>query len=694
MAGQGKYNTGGDEGNMMYDDNAFQLFLVALLASFWIPTTLFRLVRLIRRATHTKTALEEAKDAWCPCAACQQKKDTLEAKTRGPRAFSFGTLVYIVVTVVLLFMSVKVYRVNLTAEPPFDPFSILAVHTSATPKEIKKAYRRLSVLHHPDKNRDDPNAGDRFIKITKAYAALTDEATMENYVKYGNPDGYMGTTLGLGLPEWVAESRNGVLLAYFAFIVIFFPTVVGVWWRKRSLQLTSEIMTSTFMLYRETLQQTTKFRDLLAAFCGSYEFRGLYNSDNDEDLGAIVDTLKRSGKDMKRTRSVVEPEPFQVQNFHVMTAYLCRVPISKKLDYIREEILRRCDALLTAMTDTVGAFQRPDCQAAWPKTFMHGHTVYLATCLSVTQCVIQALDEKSSPFLQIPHFTEREVRYCAGSRAPTIRTIYDFMKLDMAGQRKILRDFSDQQYLDVKAFLDRFPSANLDVSDPIVEGEDNPAVHAGDTVTIRAKLTIMRRSGSAFSPHTPHLPFRKEEAWWIWLADERLLCPLEVRRLMPRMAVGHDPQGERRKKDPCCGGDDHDDDEHMDETTNKLTSDPRVTIFDVKFTFQAPIAGDYNLEVRMACDCYKGASKAKVIKMKVAKEIVPPPQSDVKYFDTDDESESEEEESSEAEETEGEYEYIEVTDDESESGDFDEEGESDDEDPYGIVNGASGNPTS
>lgn len=692
----GEYDTGGaKDGNMMYDDNAFQLFLVAFIAVFWIPTTLYRLVRLIRRATHKKTALEEAKEEWCPCAACQEKKEKLEHKTKRARAFSLGSLVYIAITIILVFVSFKVYRANLTAERPFDPFTILGVDASATPKQIKKAYRRLSVLHHPDKNRDDPNAGERFIKITKAYAALTDEASKENFIKYGNPDGYMGTTLGLGLPEWVAESRNGVLLAYFAFIVLFFPTVVGIWWRKRSLQLTSEIMTSTFMLYRETLQQTTKFRDLLAAFCGSYEFRRLYNSNNDDDLRALIESLKRAGKDMKRTRSVVEPEPFQVQNFHVMTAYICRLPISEKLQYVKEEVLRRCDALLTAMTDTVGAFQRPDCQAAWEKTFMHGHTVYLATCISVTQCVIQALDEKSSPFLQIPHFTEREVRYCTSARAPVIRTIYDFMKLDMDVQRMILRDFTAQQYLDVKAFLDRFPLANLEVSDPVVEGEEDPTVHAGDTVTIRVKLTIMRRSGSVFSPHTPNLPFRKEEAWWIWLADERLLCPLEVRRLMPRMAVGHDPE-QRKKKDSCCGGDEHKDEDEEEMGTSKLTCDPRVTIFNVKFNFQAPRAGDYNLEVRMACDCYKGASKAKVIKMKVAKEVEPPAETDVKYFDTDDESESDEESSEEEEEaTEGEYEYIEVTDEEeSESGDFDEDGESDDDDPYGIVHGRSGNPAS
>ena len=42
---------------------------------------------------------------------------------------------------------------------------------------------------HPDKNPNNPQAAAHFIQITKAYAALTDEAAKANYEKYGNPDG-------------------------------------------------------------------------------------------------------------------------------------------------------------------------------------------------------------------------------------------------------------------------------------------------------------------------------------------------------------------------------------------------------------------------------------------------------------------------------------------------------------------------
>lgn len=51
----------------------------------------------------------------------------------------------------------------------FDPFQILGVEPGAPANVIKKAYRRLSLIKHPDKNPDDPLAISEFIQITKAY---------------------------------------------------------------------------------------------------------------------------------------------------------------------------------------------------------------------------------------------------------------------------------------------------------------------------------------------------------------------------------------------------------------------------------------------------------------------------------------------------------------------------------------------
>ncbi len=55
-----------------------------------------------------------------------------------------------------------------------DPYATLGVAKSATEKEIKSAYRKLAKELHPDKNKDNPKATERFSEATRAYDLLSD----------------------------------------------------------------------------------------------------------------------------------------------------------------------------------------------------------------------------------------------------------------------------------------------------------------------------------------------------------------------------------------------------------------------------------------------------------------------------------------------------------------------------------------
>ena len=59
----------------------------------------------------------------------------------------------------------------------FDPFQILEIASDATPRDIKKQYRKLSLEKHPDRNPDNPLAVQEFIRLTKAYSVSTTAAT-------------------------------------------------------------------------------------------------------------------------------------------------------------------------------------------------------------------------------------------------------------------------------------------------------------------------------------------------------------------------------------------------------------------------------------------------------------------------------------------------------------------------------------
>ncbi len=57
-----------------------------------------------------------------------------------------------------------------------DPYSTLGVARTASEKEIKSAYRKLAKELHPDRNKDNPKAAERFSDATKAYDLLSDSA--------------------------------------------------------------------------------------------------------------------------------------------------------------------------------------------------------------------------------------------------------------------------------------------------------------------------------------------------------------------------------------------------------------------------------------------------------------------------------------------------------------------------------------
>jgi molecular chaperone DnaJ len=75
-----------------------------------------------------------------------------------------------------------------------DFYTLLNVTRSATPDEIKKAYRKLAMQFHPDKNPGDKKAEDKFKEFSEAYEVLSDPKKREAYDQFG----HAGTQSGFG----------------------------------------------------------------------------------------------------------------------------------------------------------------------------------------------------------------------------------------------------------------------------------------------------------------------------------------------------------------------------------------------------------------------------------------------------------------------------------------------------------------
>ena len=81
-----------------------------------------------------------------------------------------------------------------------DYYEVLGVSKSVNEADLKKAYRRLAMKHHPDRNPDDAEAESRFKEVKEAYAILSDAEKRAAYDQFGHAafEGGMGGGAGGG----------------------------------------------------------------------------------------------------------------------------------------------------------------------------------------------------------------------------------------------------------------------------------------------------------------------------------------------------------------------------------------------------------------------------------------------------------------------------------------------------------------
>jgi molecular chaperone DnaJ len=67
-----------------------------------------------------------------------------------------------------------------------DYYEVLGINKSASAAEIKKAYRKMAIKFHPDKNPDDTSAEEKFKEAAEAYEILSDDNKKARFDQYGH----------------------------------------------------------------------------------------------------------------------------------------------------------------------------------------------------------------------------------------------------------------------------------------------------------------------------------------------------------------------------------------------------------------------------------------------------------------------------------------------------------------------------
>ncbi|RDW90098.1 J domain-containing protein [Aspergillus mulundensis] len=359
-----------------------------------------------------------------------------------------------IVTVVLGYtiMAYMAYLIMVTARASpkiWDPYDILGVSRSADERAISKHYKRLSLIYHPDKIRPDPAKNEtvemlneRFVELTKAYKALTDEEVRNNYLQYGHPDGKQSFSIGIALPQFIVTEGNGkyVLLVYGCLLGVLLPYIVGKWWYG-SQRYTKErvYVASAGNIFREYKDDITD-GGIVNALSSGDEFKEVIPAQKAESgLAKLEQKVLAEGNKFlsEQGREVIKSldDISRRKALALLWAYLGRVELD--------------DATLNGEKYEVAPIALRLNEAFTAVSLAFGNLRPLLGSFRTSQNLIQAVAPGSSPLLQLPHFTDKVVRSVEGEDVKNHFTVQKFMKMSEDKRRSLTVGaglLSEQQY--------------------------------------------------------------------------------------------------------------------------------------------------------------------------------------------------------------------------------------------------------
>jgi len=463
----------------VFDNVAFYWFLQVMLGIFLIPQTISSLIAQVRymrrRVTPAHMRIKRLPE-YLPI-----KKLKEDIRPMWSLRFIFLSILW-VIFIMLLIQLPKFHNEKMT---DFDPYKILHVEEGAELSTIKRAYRKMSLKWHPDKHQDPEakrEAEIMIVLVIKAYQALTDEAMRENYQKYGNPDGWQGISVTIGLPSFLTDKKyEAFILVGYLVTLIFLVILAGAWWSHTSQFHKSGIYQESVMLYFRCIKKKDSGRHLINVLAASSEYQDVELMIHKEPRK--MEEAEELYKNIFSDEAITQlPQEWLECNYVRWTAailhsFLNGIPrqvLHDELEFILEEAPR----LLDVMIDLICT--RSD---------------YMNTGIALVelkQRLLQGLNFGDSDMKQLPIrlSLEREklLKECNFDRL--IRLVQNPPEKVEEVMMKVLAEKEYKEHIsDIKKMLVMCPDIDVKVCYRTVDEEK---VYTHDMVTITVKLTRLQ----------------------------------------------------------------------------------------------------------------------------------------------------------------------------------------------------------
>jgi len=485
--------------NFQYDESGttFYYVLLTFLGFILIPSTYFCWPEEEKVDPEKKRKYQAHAKGTVYWEACLEKGERLEKKD--PWKKTRNRIALFIIFIGWILFAMVVYQISQFdyEMANFDPYEILQVPLSADKKTIKSQYKKLSLIYHPDK----PTGNEKlFMKLRKAFDALTDETARYNWEHYGNPDGAQAMQFGIGLPAWIVEEKNSVwvLGVYTLIFMIGLPTAVWYWWSRSSKFSGEQVLLDTTQLYYYFVHKTPHMmlRRVLMILASSLEFEKGHNyeivdrpTDNVE-IPQLVKYIPNLGINNKEKPLCFG---YSVKARCLIFAHLSRIPLSKQtLHQDRLYVIKKCPYLIHEMVQCISQLIL---LAHAGRIARLPSLVTVEATMRCSALIVQALWDKQSPLLQLPHIEEDMLKYFCSKRR-NIKTLKGVAQMNEENRRSLLRSLTDEQYRDVVKVLGLMPVIEMDVRTEVVDDEEQHVVTAGAIITVT--ISITRRSMSKY----------------------------------------------------------------------------------------------------------------------------------------------------------------------------------------------------